>query len=48
MEKEEIRQFIEDRIEELKEAYNNMPDYEKMACDYVVEELNDILRNFDN
>ena len=37
--------FIEDRINELKEAYDSMPDYEQVACNYVLEELKSLLSN---
>ena len=37
--------FIEDRIKELKDGYDSMPDYEQVACNYVLEELQRLLDN---
>lgn len=37
--------YIEDRIKELEHYHDSMPDYEQVACNYVLEELKSLLDN---
>lgn len=41
----EALEFIEDRINELTKAKETMNEFEKEACDYVLNELNYCLTN---